>query len=136
MTITWITAIGLVAAVCTTISFLPQVIKTWRTKSAGDLSLIMYAVLCTGVLLWGIYGIAIGDLPIILGNAITLALAGSILYFIIKDRPTRGGHEERNSQTSSDDHNGDAQLLFAIHGTQAPEPYRAIPPRDRIGLPN
>lgn len=89
LTITWITGIGLVAAVFTTISFLPQVIKTWRTKSAGDLSLAMYAVLCTGVLLWGIYGVAIGDLPIVLGNAITLMLAGSILFFIIKDRPQR-----------------------------------------------
>jgi MtN3 and saliva related transmembrane protein len=44
MTITWITAIGLVAALCTTASFLPQVIKTLLTKSAGDLSLVMYAV--------------------------------------------------------------------------------------------
>ena len=89
MTITWITAIGMVAAICTTASFLPQVVKTWRTKSAGDLSLVMYAILCTGVFLWGVYGLLIGDLPILLANGVTLLLAGSILFFIVRDRIQR-----------------------------------------------
>lgn len=76
-----ITIIGLAAGFCTTIAFLPQAIKTWQTKSAKDLSLGMYSILCTGILLWLIYGVLIGDIPIILANAVTLALALSILYF-------------------------------------------------------
>jgi MtN3 and saliva related transmembrane protein len=76
-----ITMIGLAAGFCTTIAFLPQAIKTWQTKSAKDLSLGMYSILCTGILLWLIYGFLIGDIPIILANGVTLALALSILYF-------------------------------------------------------
>ncbi|PKD42746.1 SemiSWEET transporter [Rhodohalobacter barkolensis] len=75
------TFIGLAAGFCTTAAFLPQVIKTWKSKSAKDLSLGMYSIFCTGVLLWLIYGIMISDLPIILANAITLILAVSILFF-------------------------------------------------------
>lgn len=75
------TLIGLAAGFCTTAAFLPQVIKTWKSKSAKDLSLGMYSIFCTGVLLWLIYGIMITDLPIILANAITLILAISILFF-------------------------------------------------------
>jgi len=75
------TLIGLAAGFCTTAAFLPQVIKTWKSRSAKDLSLGMYSIFCTGVLLWLIYGIMISDLPIILANAITLMLAVSILFF-------------------------------------------------------
>jgi len=75
------TIIGLMAGFCTTVAFLPQVMKTWRTKSAKDLSLGMYLIFCTGVGLWLTYGIMIGDLPIILTNIVTLFLALSILYF-------------------------------------------------------
>ena len=73
--------IGLAAGFCTTVAFLPQAVKTWKSKSAKDLSLGMYSILCTGILLWLIYGILIGDIPIILANGVTLALALSILYF-------------------------------------------------------
>lgn len=75
------TIIGLAAGFCTTIAFLPQAIKTWKSKSAKDLSLGMYSIFCTGVILWLTYGILISDLPIILTNAATLTLAISILYF-------------------------------------------------------
>lgn len=75
------TLIGLAAGFCTTVAFLPQAIKTWRTKSAKDLSLGMYLTFCTGVALWLTYGILISDLPIILTNVVTLILALSILYF-------------------------------------------------------
>lgn len=75
------TLIGLTAGFCTTIAFLPQAIKTWKSKSAKDLSLGMYSVFCTGVLLWLTYGILINDLPIIITNLITIILAASILYF-------------------------------------------------------
>ena len=75
------TLIGLTAGFCTTAAFLPQVIKTWKSKSAKDLSLGMYLVLCTGVFLWLIYGILINDLPVIITNLVTIILASSILYF-------------------------------------------------------
>ncbi|TVR31001.1 MAG: hypothetical protein EA390_07205 [Balneolaceae bacterium] len=77
----FITIIGLAAGFCTTAAFLPQAIKTWKTKSAKDLSLGMYLIFCTGVLLWLTYGILISDLPIILTNLATIILAVSILYF-------------------------------------------------------
>ncbi|MFO7798480.1 SemiSWEET transporter [Rhodohalobacter sp.] len=75
------TLIGLAAGFCTTAAFLPQVIKTWKSKSTKDLSLGLYSIFCTGIQLWLIYGIMITDLPIILANAITLILAVSILFF-------------------------------------------------------
>ena len=75
------TLIGLAAGFCTTMAFLPQAVKTWRSKSAKDLSLGMYLIFCTGVVLWLTYGILISDLPIILTNLVTLLLAISILYF-------------------------------------------------------
>ena len=73
--------IGLTAGVLTTISFLPQVIKTWKSKSANDLSLLMFSMFCTGILMWLIYGLLINDLPIIFSNIATLSLAGTILFF-------------------------------------------------------
>lgn len=77
----YITFIGLAAGFCTTVAFFPQALKTWRSKSAKDLSLGMYSIMCTGVTLWLLYGILITDLPIIIANAATLLLAMSILYF-------------------------------------------------------
>lgn len=76
-----ITVIGLAAGFCTTVAFLPQAIKTWKSKSAKDLSLGMYSIFCTGVILWLVYGILKSDIPIILTNGVTLFLAISILYF-------------------------------------------------------
>lgn len=79
--------LGLFAGMLTTISFLPQVIKTWKTKSARDLSLEMFVIFCTGVMLWLIYGISVGNVPIIVSNLLTALLAGSILYFkLFRDR--------------------------------------------------
>ena len=57
----WITMVGLTAAACTTISFLPQAIKTIKTKHTKDLSLVMYSILTTGILLWVVYGIFINN---------------------------------------------------------------------------
>lgn len=86
------TLIGLAAGFCTTIAFLPQVIKTWKSRSARDLSLGMYSIFCTGVALWLTYGLLISDLPIILTNMATLILALSILFFklIFKDSANSG----------------------------------------------
>jgi len=79
-----ITVLGLVAAICTTFSFLPQALKTIQTKQIRDLSLGMYIVLTTGVILWFVYGIFIKDLPIILANGVSLIFTATILFLIIK----------------------------------------------------
>ncbi|MFP4163206.1 MAG: SemiSWEET transporter [Chitinispirillaceae bacterium] len=70
---------GLAAGALTTASFLPQVIKTYRSRSAKDLSLGMFSLFTLGVFLWLIYGIAIKELPIIAANAVTFVLALSLL---------------------------------------------------------
>ena len=79
-----ITIIGLVAGSLTTISFLPQAIKTWRSKSAKDISLAMFLCFCLGVILWIVYGALIQDIPLLVANIVTLGLAGSILFFKFK----------------------------------------------------
>jgi MtN3 and saliva related transmembrane protein len=76
--------IGLIAGFLTTMAFVPQVVKTWRTKSARDLSVVMFSLFCAGVFLWMIYGIMINELPVILWNVITLVLALVILFFKIR----------------------------------------------------
>ena len=76
MTLT--TFIGLVAGLLTTIAFLPQVIKAWKTKATKDLSLPTFVLQCTAVVIWVIYGMFIKELPLILWNALT-----GVLVFII-----------------------------------------------------
>jgi MtN3 and saliva related transmembrane protein len=80
----YIEIIGLAAGGLTTISFLPQVIKTWKSKSAKDLSLVMFSFYCLGIVLWLIYGLLINSLPVILSNAFTLILSSTILFFKLK----------------------------------------------------
>jgi MtN3 and saliva related transmembrane protein len=72
-------ALGYVAASFTTLSFVPQAWLTLRTRETRGISLGMYAAFTLGVALWLAYGIAIGRWPIIVANAITLALAATIL---------------------------------------------------------
>ena len=69
------TTIGYLAATLSTASFLPQVWKTWKSRSARDLSLTMLLAFSLGVFLWMIYGLAIGATPVVVANAITLVLA-------------------------------------------------------------
>ncbi len=76
--------IGLAAAFCTTVAFLPQVFRTWQTRSTKDLSLSMFLVMTAGVFLWLVYGLGIGDVPLIAANGTTLLLSGSILYFKLR----------------------------------------------------
>lgn len=76
--------LGLFAGMLTTISFLPQVIKTWKTKSAKDLSLGMFLIFAVGVSLWLVYGIYVGNIPVIAANACTLVMCSTILYFKLK----------------------------------------------------
>jgi len=76
--------IGFIAATMTTISFLPQVIKTWRMKETRDISLSMFIILAAGIFLWIIYGFFIQALPIILANSITFVFVMIILFFKLK----------------------------------------------------
>ncbi len=73
--------LGIVAGTLTTISFLPQVIKTWKSRSAKDLSLGMFLIFSLGIALWLAYGFLIGDVPVILANAVTLVLSLTLLFF-------------------------------------------------------
>ncbi len=78
--------IGYLAALLTTSSFLPQVIKVWKTKSVSGVSFTMYFVMLTGVVFWGIYGVFIHSNSIIIANSITALLQVTILYFIWKSK--------------------------------------------------
>jgi MtN3 and saliva related transmembrane protein len=82
--VTFITLIGLLAAACTTFSFLPQAIKTIRTKDTQSISLSMYALFTFGTLLWLLYGVFTNNLPIYLANGITLLFALVILVYKIR----------------------------------------------------
>ena len=75
-------AIGFTAGGLTAVAFLPQVLKTWKTRSAADLSTLMLTAQSTGVALWLVYGVGIGSQPVILSNAITLSL--TLLLFAMK----------------------------------------------------
>lgn len=79
-------AIGYVAAVLTTVAFVPQAWQTWRTRDAAGVSLGKYALFCTGVALWLVYGLLLGAWPIILANAVTLVLALAILVMKLRFR--------------------------------------------------
>lgn len=79
-----ITLIGAVAGFCTTVSFLPQMIKIHRTKSAHDLSLSMFIIFAFGVVSWLCYGVLTGSAPIIAANCITLVFSAYILFMKIK----------------------------------------------------
>lgn len=81
-----INLIGIFAGTFTTIAFIPQVLKTLKTHSAGDISLLMFLLFSSGVLLWMIYGLLLHAYPIIVANGITLGLSASILILKIKDQ--------------------------------------------------
>ena len=76
--------LGLAAATFTTIAFVPQVLKIWKTKTAKDVSLKIFVVFCTGVAMWLAYGLLLGELPIIIANGITLVLGLAILGMKLK----------------------------------------------------
>jgi len=78
------TIIGAIAGICTTIAFLPQTLKTIKSKHTKDLSLGMYTILSAGVLLWFLYGLFLKELPIIFANGITFVFTVIIIFLIIK----------------------------------------------------
>lgn len=76
--------IGLMAAILTTASFIPQVYKVYKTKSVKDISLWMFLLFTLGVLLWLVYGLIISNLPIIIANFFTFIMALYILLAKIR----------------------------------------------------
>jgi MtN3 and saliva related transmembrane protein len=80
------TVIGSFAAVCTTVSYFPQLLKCWKTGEADDLSLKMFSILALGVALWAVYGFLQADKVIIAANLVSLALLAGILYFKLRKR--------------------------------------------------
>ncbi|NBT34031.1 MAG: hypothetical protein EBT03_00575 [Betaproteobacteria bacterium] len=78
--------VGLVAAALTTLAFVPQALKSWRTRDLSGVSLVMYGVFTSGVALWLLYGLLIESWPVILANAVTLPLAGLVLVLKLRDR--------------------------------------------------
>lgn len=66
------TLVGFFAAFCTSISYFPQLKKCWQTGKAGDLSLLMFSILTTGVGAWVLYGVLKHDVVIVIANAVKL----------------------------------------------------------------
>jgi MtN3 and saliva related transmembrane protein len=80
----WITIIGFAAAFCTTASFLPQAIKTIRTKNTAGISLYMYLLFTAGTFLWLLFGIYSNNKPVMIANFITFGFAAIILFYKVK----------------------------------------------------
>jgi MtN3 and saliva related transmembrane protein len=84
MTLT--TLIGLAAAFCTTISYIPQLKKIRDTGETEDISLKMFLILAAGIALWVVYGVLQGDFVIILANSVSLMFLAAILFFKLRNR--------------------------------------------------
>lgn len=82
--------IGYAAAFLTTVSYLPQAVKTIKTRNTDGISVLMYLCMVTGVFFWLIYGIAIGDKALIAANAVTLLFALPILAIALVNQAARG----------------------------------------------
>lgn len=84
MTTVWIDAIGSIAAVLTTASFVPQAWHSFKTRDVSGISLGMYSVFTLGVALWLLYGVLLQSWPLMIANSITLALAAAILVMKLR----------------------------------------------------
>jgi len=80
----FIDILGYIAGILVVISLLPQIIKSWKTRSTKDLSLWRYIVYILGLVLWITYAILIKNKPIVVMNSLGLLLASSILYLKVK----------------------------------------------------
>lgn len=77
----WIEATGLFGSFLTSITFIPQVYKTWQSKKAGDLSLAMLLIVLTSCIVWMVYGVALNLRPVIIANGIIGGLSVVLIYF-------------------------------------------------------
>ena len=81
-----IQAIGFAAATLTALAFFPQVIKTWRTRTANDLSMLTLLSQTCGVALWIVYGVSIASIPVIASNVLTMVLMLILVWFKVSYR--------------------------------------------------
>ena len=96
---TWaVTILGLTAGLCTSLSFVPQVLKAWRERDTAAISKRMYLVTVTAFTLWSVYGFMIGSWPLIVFNLLSLCLSGSILFLKLRNdrREARTPREARS----------------------------------------
>jgi MtN3 and saliva related transmembrane protein len=84
-----IQTLGFVAGALTTLAFLPQVLKSWKRRSADDLSLGMLLAFNAGILLWIVYGVAIGAMPIVVANVITFIFTALLLGLKVRNLSRR-----------------------------------------------
>jgi MtN3 and saliva related transmembrane protein len=82
-------SVGLVAGLLTTTAFIPQVWKIYQTKSGKDISARMFSLFSLGIVLWLLYGILLGSVPLILSNVVTLILSLTILALKVRYRERR-----------------------------------------------
>jgi MtN3 and saliva related transmembrane protein len=82
----WIEITGLFGSFLSSITFIPQVIKVYRTQSAKDLSLLMLFIILTSTTVWLVYGIALRLLPVIICNAIIFLLSGWLIQFKMREK--------------------------------------------------
>ena len=83
--VSFTTLIGLMAAFCTTISYIPQLKKCWETGETEDISLKMFLILAAGIALWVVYGVLQRDVVIVLANSVSLLLLSGILFFKLRE---------------------------------------------------
>ena len=82
----WINLVGAIAATLTTSAFFPQAVKTIRTRDTSGLSLSMYALLLSGVMLWLAYGVIIGSWPLIVSNAVVLVPQSLVMAMLLRQQ--------------------------------------------------
>ena len=80
------TVLGLVAGTLSTLSFLPQLLKAWKSRSTHDISFGMLALFSAGLVLWIVYGLIVADVPVIMANSVTLVFVGLILVLKLRYR--------------------------------------------------
>jgi MtN3 and saliva related transmembrane protein len=85
----WIELVGYLGSFLTSITFIPQVYKSWQSKSVGDLSIWMIVIVLTSTIVWLVYGFAIESGPVIVANLVVLVLTLVLFYFKLsfKKRP-------------------------------------------------
>ncbi len=76
--------IGYLAAICTTLAFVPQALKTIKSRDTTGISLSMYVIFTTGVFFWLVYGLLLVNFPLIAANLVTFVLSATILWFKLK----------------------------------------------------
>jgi MtN3 and saliva related transmembrane protein len=101
------TIVGSLAALGTTVSYFPQLLKCWKTGQAGDLSFKMFAILAAGVALWVVYGFLKNDYVIITSNTVSLCLLAGILSFKLRERIGHGEGASIGARRLSDSSRND-----------------------------